>query len=254
MIRYALLGLLQGLTEFLPVSSSGHLVLAQVALGVDAPGAALEAAVHLGTLLALLLHFRRDLTHLAVRAGQRGEERRYIGYLALGTLPVAVVGFLAREPIERAFASPALVGGMLLVTALALLLGDRCAGRAARERVRLRDALAVGVAQAVALLPGISRSGSTLTMGIGLGLRPTVAAQFSFLLAIPAVAGGSLFALLGAMTEPGLDWIGLAVAMGCALGSGLITIRAFLRIVRSGVLWPFALYCAVLGGVALVMG
>jgi len=112
----------------------------------------------------------------------------------------------------------------------------------------------VGVAQAVALLPGISRSGSTLTMGIGLGLRPTVAARFSFLLAIPAIAGASLFALLGAMTEPGLDWIGLAVAMGCALGSGLITIRAFLRIVRSGVLWPFALYCAVLGGVALVMG
>ncbi|MFH1609397.1 MAG: undecaprenyl-diphosphate phosphatase [Candidatus Bipolaricaulota bacterium] len=253
MIRYALLGLLQGLTEFLPVSSSGHLVLARAALGMAVPGAALEAAAHLGTLLALLLYFRRDLAHLA-HIRRRGEERRYVGLLALGTVPVAVVGFFARNAIERAFGSPSLVGWMLLVTAVVLVVGDRQARRALRDRVRVMDALAVGLAQAAALLPGISRSGSTVAKGIALGLRPSTAARFSLLLAIPAIAGASAFALAQAAGRPGVEWAGLATAMGCAFVSGLAAISLFLRIVRVGVLWPFALYCTALGITVLVLG
>lgn len=254
MIRYALLGLLQGLTEFLPVSSSGHLVLARIALGVEAPGAIVEAAAHLGTLLSLFLYFRRDLGRLAVGFLRRGEERRYLGHLAVATLPVVVVGLLARGAIERAFGASALVGGMLLVTALALAIGDRRASRARRDRVRMGDALAVGLAQAAALLPGISRSGATVAMGIGRGLRPAHAARFSFLLAIPAIGGASLFALRGACGSAGTDWASLAVTAGCAFVSGFLAIPLFLRIVRSGVLWPFALYCALLGGTVLVWG
>lgn len=254
MIRYALLGLLQGLTEFLPVSSSAHLVLAQVALGVAAPGIALEGAAHLGTLVALLLYFRRDLARLAIGVGRRGEDRRYVGLLALGTVPVVAAGLLAREAIERAFGSPHLVGWMLFLTAAVLLLGNVLARRASRERVRALDALAVGLAQAAALLPGISRSGATVSKGIALGLSPSVAARFAFLLAIPAVTGASLVALLGGAAEPGLDWVGLAVAAGCACASGCVAIRLFLRIVRAGVLWPFALYCASLGLAVVVWG
>ncbi|GAB4304974.1 MAG: undecaprenyl-diphosphate phosphatase [Candidatus Bipolaricaulota bacterium] len=253
MIRYALLGLLQGLTEFLPVSSSGHLVLARIALGVDAPGASVEAAAHLGTLLSLLLYFRRDLCSLAVGLLRRGEERGYLGRLVVATLPVIVAGLLARDAIERAFGAPALVGGMLLVTALALAIGDRRASRGRRGRVRIGDALAVGLAQAAALVPGISRSGATVATGIGLGLQPAHAARFSFLLAIPAIGGASLFAL-GASGGGGADWTSLAVTAGCAFASGFVAIHFFLRIVRSGVLWPFALYCALLGATVLGWG
>lgn len=254
MIRYALLGLLQGLTEFLPVSSSGHLVVARALLGVSVPGVALEAAAHLGTLWALLLYFRRDLVHLAVRARFRGEERRYVALLALGTVPVALVGLVARDAIEQTFAAPALVGWMLWVTAAVLVVGDRRARGGSRDRVCVADAVAVGLAQAAALLPGISRSGSTVAAGLARGLRPVVAARYSFLLSIPAVAGASAFALLPAVGRPGVEWAGLALAMGCAFASGLAAISLFLRVVRAGVLWPFALYCAALGTAVLALG
>jgi undecaprenyl-diphosphatase len=253
-IRYALLGLLQGLTEFLPVSSSGHLVLARIALGVDAPGIALEAAVHLGTLASLLLYFRRDVVCLALGWVRGGEERRQLGLLLVGTIPVVAVGLLARGGIERAFGSPLLVGGMLFVTALVLLFGDRRVGRALRGKVRWVDAAAVGLAQAAALLPGISRSGATVVTGIGMGLTPSAAARFSFLLAIPAIGGAALFSLLAVARQPDVNWAGLAVAMGCAAASGLVAVRTFLRIVRAGVLWPFALYCAAAALAVLVLG
>lgn len=254
MIRYALLGLVQGLTEFLPVSSSGHLVLARALLGVSVPGVALEATAHLGTLIALLIYFRRDLVQLTIAVVRPGEERRYVGLLVLGTVPVVVVGLLARSAIERAFGSPSLVGWMLLVTAAALGWGQVQARRATRDRVRLPDALAVGLAQAAALLPGISRSGSTVAAGLGLGLRPTVAARYSFLLAIPAIGGASVVTLVQTAGHPAVEWSGLAVTMGCAFASGLVAIPVFLRILRAGVLWPFALYCAAIGLIVLVLG
>lgn len=254
MIRYALLGLLQGLTEFLPVSSSGHLVLARALLGVESPGVTLEAAAHLGTLGALLVYFRWDLVRLAGGLLGRREGRATTGLLLVGTVPLAAVGFLARGAIERAFRMPSLVGAMLLVTAFALGIGDLCARRARRDRVTLGDAVAVGLAQAAALLPGLSRSGATVAMGVGLGLQPASAARFSFLLAIPALTGASLVALLTVAREPGLDWVGLAVAGSCALASGLVAIHLFLRILRSGRLWPFALYCALAGFAVLGWG
>lgn len=257
MIRYALLGLLQGLTEFLPVSSSGHLVLARTVLGVESPGASLEAVVHLGTLCALLVYFRRDLSRLAVGLFRRGEERQSVGQLVLGTVPVVAAGLLARGAITRAFGAPVFVGAMLVLTALTLALADRRVrhgGRAGREDVTVCDAVAVGVAQAVALLPGISRSGATVAMGIGRGLHPSRAARFSFLLAIPAIAGACILALLDTAAAPGLDVGGLALAGGCALLSGLVAIRLLLRVVRAGILWPFAVYCGAVGLAVVVWG
>ncbi|MBC7092421.1 undecaprenyl-diphosphate phosphatase [Candidatus Bipolaricaulota bacterium] len=255
MFRYALLGLVQGLTEFLPISSSGHLVLAQKLLGVASPGVALEAAAHLGTLLAVLAYFRGDLRTLATRSLRRGrEERRYLGLLVLGTVPIAVVGVAARGVVERAFSAPALVGWMLIATA-ALLAGAGWWGqRTRREQPRAGDAIVVGLAQAAAILPGLSRSGATVAAGLGTGLTPREAVRFSFLLSIPAIAGGGAFALV---TTPGLaamNWGGLAVGAATAFAGGLAAIRFFLAAVRSLRLWPFALYCVAVGVVAILVG
>lgn len=254
MIRYALLGLVQGLTEFLPVSSSGHLALGQALLGVESPGLALEAAVHLGTLGAVLLYFGGDLLALAGGLATDRAARRYVLLLALGTLPVALVGLLLGEVLEGAFASPRAVGGAFLGTALLLGLGAWAARRARRETVTVGDAGAVGVAQALALLPGISRSGATVAAGLLRGLSPASAARFSFLLSIPAIGGASALALARAVGEPGLSPGGLALAGGCAFASGLLGIHVFLSLLRRGKLWPFALYCTALGLAALAWG
>ncbi len=253
MYRYALLGLLQGFTEFLPVSSSGHLVLAQHLLGLDPPEVALEAVLHLATLVAVVGYFHRALRELArglVSPGG-GTERSYLGSLALGTLPIAVVGYLFREGIKGAFTSPSTVGWMLLVTAAALGLAGWRASRARREELRPLDAFVVGLAQAVALLPGASRSGLTISAGILRGVSPQEAARFSFLLSLPALLGAGLLALLEAPPPlaPG-EAEGLALAGLMALISGLAAIHLLLRLLRR-LPW-FALYCLVLGLLILI--
>ncbi|MCX7750406.1 MAG: undecaprenyl-diphosphate phosphatase [Candidatus Bipolaricaulota bacterium] len=254
MIRYALLGLVQGLTEFLPVSSSGHLALGGLLLGVESPGLALEAAVHLGTLGAVLLLFRRDLLGLAQGLARDPGARRYVLLLALGTLPIALVGLLLGDVLEGAFASPRAVGAGFLGTAALLALGRVATRRTRREAVNAADALVVGLAQGLALLPGISRSGATVAAGLVRGLRPEAAARFSFLLSIPAIGGASALALARAAGDPGLSLPALAVAFLCAFGSGLLAIRLFLALLRRGILGPFALYCALLGLAALTWG
>ncbi|MGC9529792.1 MAG: undecaprenyl-diphosphate phosphatase [Candidatus Bipolaricaulaceae bacterium] len=252
MYRYALLGLLQGLTEFLPVSSSGHLVLAQRLLGLDPPGVALEGAVHLGTLLAVVVYFRKDLIWLLSGVGCR-EARRYLGLLMLGTLPVVAVGLGLRGAVEQAFSSVSLVGALLLVTAAALAGADWAAGRARRDRVGPGAALAVGVAQAASLLPGVSRSAITISAGMFAGVRPEAAARFSFLLAVPAVLGAGMVSLwdAGAAPLPAGTWPGLAVGAAVAALSGLAAIHALLALLRRRRLRLFAAYCGAVGVAAI---
>ncbi|MEW6072931.1 MAG: undecaprenyl-diphosphate phosphatase, partial [Planctomycetota bacterium] len=188
----ALLALLQGLTEFLPVSSSGHLVLAQAALGLREPALAIDVALHGGTLLAVLAVYRADLRSIA-RDALQGRPRELL-LLAVGSLPAAGVGIGLRSFVEEAFASPRLAAAGLLATALILGVGE--AGRRRRARAGTAAAavpgyaaaLAIGTAQAVAILPGVSRSGSTIAAGLLLGLAPPAAARFYFLRSIPAVA------------------------------------------------------------------
>jgi undecaprenyl-diphosphatase len=250
--RYVLLGLLQGLTEFLPVSSSGHLVLAQRLLGLDSPGVALEAALHLGTLLAVVIYFWGDVARLAagsLRPSGR-EERRYVLFLALATLPIALAGFLGRDLLERAFSSPRLVGALLLVTALVLAAASLLSPR--RRGVVLGDAIWVGIAQVAALLPGISRSGITISAGLLRGLSPEEAARFSFLLSIPAVAGAGVLGLLDGGGQAG-EGAGLLVGALVALASGLGAIHFLLRLLYRGRLWWFSVYCLAVGIVALVL-
>jgi undecaprenyl-diphosphatase len=250
MIRYLWVGLVQGVTEFLPVSSSGHLVLAQRLIGLNPPGVLLEAMLHLGTLGAILIVFWKDLWKLlsAVRGRGTVEQRKDVGLLLMGSVPVVVAGLLLRRVVEGAFASLWTVGLGLLGTAVALSLGHRARRRAVRSQVRVRDALTVGMAQAVALFPGVSRSGITLSAGMTGGLSSHASARFSFLLAVPALAGAGALQLAEALrgTET-VHWPGVALGTATAFVSGWLALRALLYLLRRGRFWVFAVYCAVVG-------
>jgi len=250
MIRYVLLGLVQGLTEFLPVSSSGHLVLAERWLGLDSPGVLLEAMLHWGTLAAILIVFRKDIVALlrSLRGKGSVEQRKEVGFLIAGTVPIVVVALLFRETIQSAFSSLLGIGIGLLLTALILALGHLARARARRPSIRFPDAVVVGLAQAAAVFPGISRSGVTISAGTAMRLSAADAVRFSFLLAIPALFGAGLLHLLDAMNSSGSqNWLGILIGTLCAFGSGWLALRAVLRLVRQGRFWIFAVYCFLVG-------
>jgi len=255
MIRYVLLGFVQGLTEFLPVSSSGHLVLAGRWLGVDPPGVLLEAMLHWGTLAAILIVFRKDIVDLLKSLRGKGsvEQRKEVGFLIAGTVPVVAVALLFRETIQSAFSSLLGVGIGLLITALVLTVGHLARARARRPSIQFPDALVVGLAQAVSVFPGISRSGITISAGTSIGLTAPQAARFSFLLAIPALFGAGLLHLLDALKAPGAqNWLGILIGTICAFGSGWLALRLVLSLVRRGRFWIFAVYCFLLGSVTIL--
>jgi len=257
LIRYALIGLIQGLTEFLPVSSSGHLVLAQRWLGVEPPGVLLEALLHWGTLAAILVVYRRDLLEFTRIFSRRGtfERRREAGLILAGSVPIAVFGLLVRSRIEAAFSSPLAVGAALLATAALLAIGGRLSHRAQRQTVRFVDALAVGAAQAAALFPGISRSGSTIVTGMTMGVDARRSTRFSFLLAIPALFGAGLYSIADAARSGTLSaapWLGLLIGTIVAFLVGWAAIRLLLRIIARGRLWTFGIYCAALGTAVII--
>jgi len=253
-IRYLLLGIVQGLTEFLPISSSGHLVLAEKLLNIDPPGVLLEAVLHLGTLLAVLFVFRKDVLRLTLGLAKT-QERNELGRLVVGTLPIAILGFLFRERIEAAFSSVLLTGICLIITGGILLLADRASRSARRDGVHLLDSLLIGLAQAGALLPGISRSGATIATGMLRGIQGRVAARFSFLLSIPAIIGGGGFKLYEALREPNAyksEWGGLLLGALVAGFVGALAIKGLLAIIARGKLKTFGFYCLALGLAALI--
>ena len=248
MLSAIIWGLVQGLTEFLPISSSGHLVLVPAALSalgleLEEPTLAISAVLHLGTLLAVLVYFRGDVIRL-VRF-QPGS-RHLWKLLVIGSLPV-VVGLPLEGPLDRLQEEPSRVGLTLMGTAIILLVGTRVAkGGNKIEDARPGDALFVGVAQVLALVPGISRSGTTIVAGMLRGLAPGEAARFSFLLGIPAIAGGGLLSLLRISGEAGIDaslWVGMVVAAV----SGYAAIAILLAALRRVGFLPFAIYTLVAG-------
>jgi undecaprenyl-diphosphatase len=254
-LHAALLGLLQGLTEFLPVSSSGHLVLGRSLLDVHTPGADFEVFAHAGTLLAILVHYRTDLVAMAgsaVRLRRDGPGRLLLLVL-LASIPAAVVGLTLADPVEALFARPALAAGMLLVTGL-VLLSTRLA-RAGGERVRAPSAIAIGLAQALAILPGISRSGSTIAAGLHAGVDRDRAARFSFLLAVPALLGAAVLKTSDLVREPPGPTLLESYLVGglVAFASGYLALRWLLGIVHRGHLDRFAWYCLAIGAVALLL-
>ncbi len=240
------LGLVQGLTEFLPVSSSGHLVIAQQLLGVREPGVFLEVTLHVATLLSVVVVYRRRLGRLLVGvfAGDRAA-LRYVGLLALASVPAAIVGFGFEKRVEAAFDAPAFTGVMLLLTG-AILWSTRRLEKTRPEgpaEPGWRLALLIGFAQAFAILPGISRSGTTITAGLWGGMPGAAAAEFSFLMSIPAIGGAALLQLGNLRADVGL--IGatpLVVGFLTALVAGVLAIQALVWLLRRQEFHRFAYY------------
>lgn len=250
----AALGVVQGLTEFLPVSSSGHLVLLEHLLGVRRPGLALETGLHLGTLAAVIWEYRRDLADaLAALGGRQGsaDGGRILLWLAVATLPAGAAGLALGGLVERLFGSLTATAVAWCLGGLVLLAAGRLpAGRRTLVAMRWRDALWIGAAQALALVPGISRAGATVAAGLARGLTPSEATRFAFLLSLPAV-GGAVLLHAGGLAGAGWGiWLGAAVAGGV----GLLAVRAAAARVRAGGLGLFGTYCVALGSLLLLRG
>lgn len=247
------LGILQGLTEFLPISSSGHLVLAQALLGVKEPGVSFELLVHLGTVLAILIYFRTRIISLFRSLTDRSMagERRMVLYLIIGTIPAGLAGLLLEDFFEQAFSDPAATSVMLFVTG-GLLLATRFV-RKRDKPVKGGTALAMGVGQALAIMPGISRSGSTIAAGMLAGVEPGEAAEFSFLLAVPAILGAVVLKiddLLAVNRDLLAEYLAGAVA---AFAFGLLAVYLLLAVIRRGKFDYFAYYCFAAGGLGLYL-
>ncbi|MGI9327076.1 MAG: undecaprenyl-diphosphate phosphatase [Pseudomonadales bacterium] len=249
-----ILGIVQGLTEFLPVSSSGHLVMAQELLG-ETPGGGIvfEVAVHVATLVAIVLFYYRRVFGLAAGAftGQ-GDAWRYIGKLAVATLPAVVVALLARSFIEEQFASPVVAGCMLLLTGCIVWTTRYTIHRGEAVEPSWRDALIIGCAQAFAILPGITRSGTTVATAMALGMAPLAAAEFSFLMGVIAMAGAAVL-LLPELTSASPELVAsIAAGSIAALISGLLALIAFIWLLKSKRFYVFAWYAWVAGAAFLI--
>jgi undecaprenyl-diphosphatase len=249
-----LLGIVQGLTEFLPVSSSGHLVLAQSVLpGFDGPAVAFDVLLHAGTLAAVLIYFRHDLLTIAVDCSRPREGGlRLPLLLAVGTVPAAAVGVFFADAIRPLFTAPRSASIGLLVTAFLLFLAWKIGtgGTRSVESLTVWAAFFIGIFQAVAIVPGISRSGATIAAGVFLGLSGQDAARFSFLLSIPAITGAFLLES-GALKGMDSGVFYMAGALAAAL-TGWASIAFLMKLLGRGRLLPFALYCLVLGSISLV--
>ncbi len=297
------LGVVQGLTEFFPVSSSGHLVITEDLLGLRLPGVAFDVALHVATLLSVILVYRHRLTDLVLgvlRPGN-GKSWRYIGLLVLATIPAAIVGFAFEDWFEARFDDPVLAGTMILVTGsfvwssrwalrggarrplewapvvvagvVALIAGTALpfiavlaveaalmafaratAGPDPRAEPDTMGALLMGVAQCVAILPGVSRSGSTVMTGLWRRIDPAAAAEFSFLMAIPAILGAAILQLPDLRTEGASVSTGAIVIGGVAAAvAGVLAIRFFVAMLRQRSFHVFAYYCWLAGGLYVLL-
>lgn len=258
-IEALLLGIIQGLTEFIPVSSSGHLVLGQELFGVDGGGLRFDVALHIGTMAALIVYFWGDLVRLVRAVVRGGDDVRLAKLLVLATVPAAVTGYFLQDIAETSFRNPLLVAAMLATVGVVMLLAERYAADRSEQTpladVSRRQAIAVGLAQAVALIPGVSRSGSTITAGLLLGLDRVSATRFSFLLAIP-ITLGAITKVVVIDKEPilsGSDAVVLIGGIVAAFVSGLIAIRFLLKYLARHSLRVFAWYRIGLAAVAVVV-
>ena len=259
------LGIVQGLTEFLPISSTGHLRIVPAFLGWEDPGAAFTAVTQLGTMAAVLLYFREDLVRIAFawwrsvfdRPLRRELDARLGWYIVLGTIPIGIFGVLFKDQIETGARDLYLIGVALIVLGLVLLLAEKVGTRErAIEQIRTKDGFAIGLAQALALVPGVSRSGATITAGLFMGLDRPAAARFSFLLSVPAVVLSGLLELgtiLSENDEDGTGLLALVVATLMAFVSGYAAIAWLLRFLSTHSTVIFVVYRVALGALVLAL-
>ena len=249
-----LLGLVQGLTEFLPVSSSGHLVIAQELLGMNEPGVTLEVMLHFGTLLSVFWVFGRDFIDL-LRFPRDLAQRRFLLLLVAGVIPTAIIGVFLSKYMDVIFGSTLVVGAMLLVTGGLLKLltmlpvGDKDTGK-----MKLKDALWIGLLQGFAVIPGISRSGATITAAIWRGLDRGVAVRYSFMLAAPVIFGATLLEVKDMFTL-GIEramLLNYMVGGLVAFLAGIVAIKVFIKLLKEQKFQYLAYYCWAAGAFILI--
>jgi undecaprenyl-diphosphatase len=255
LLHIIILALIQGLTEFLPVSSSAHLILGSRLLGWQDQGLVFDVATHLGTLFAVLVYFRHELTAMVKAwlkpSGAESErrDRAMAVYLAIASVPALLIGFLAHDLVEFYLRDLRIIAWTTIGFGLLLWLAD-AVGPKQRDigEINLKSALFIGLAQVFALIPGASRSGVTITAGRFLGYTPDAAARFSFLLAIPVVAAaGGYGALRVATGDTHIEWSQFLLAMAFAAAAGWLCIAAFLALLKRLGLLPFVIYRLLLG-------
>ena len=271
-IEAIILGLIQGLTEFLPISSSAHLRIAGEFLpSAQDPGATFTAITQLGTELAVVIYFRRDIGRIlsmwfrqfgktrgahSVRIDRSHPDVRLGWLIIIGTIPIVLVGYFAQETIRTTFRSLWLVATVLIVFGIILGVADLLSKKTKElDEMTYRDGLLIGLAQVLSLIPGVSRSGSTMTAGRLLGYTRPTAARFGFLLAVPAVFGSGLYELVHSLGEPegAYGYVETAVATVVAFGVGLAVIAFLMRYIEKRSFLPFVIYRIVLGIVVMVL-
>ncbi len=253
LFKAIILGIVQGLTEFLPISSSGHLVI--VGGLMDVPMTAMfTIAVHVGTLLSVLIYYRKDLIDLTKGLFRKGmnDETRTVIYLIVATIPAVVLGLAFEDFFRGALENVMLAAVMLFVTGTLLLLPGWLSNLNKGEDVKWKSAILMGFGQAVAILPGISRSGSTITAGMLSGVEPKKAANFAFLMSIPVIAGGAVFEFGDVEHIPPGQLTICIVGALCAFGSGILAIYTVLNTIRRGKFQYFAYYCYAVGALSLL--
>ncbi|WP_243291406.1 undecaprenyl-diphosphate phosphatase [Bacillus sp. FJAT-47783] len=257
-IKYLFLGALQGFTEPIPISSSGHLVLAQHFLGVDLPGLSFEVFVNAASLAAILVIYRKDLTRIAMNGLQyiRTKDSNsksdffFIVYLVIATIPAGVFGVLFDDMIENLISEGVqIVGITLIITGIALYLIRNLKGKKNDGDLSVKDALIVGLAQAVALIPGISRSGATIVAAMALGMKQETALRFSFLLYIPVSLGTTVLAVgdIAGNSELSSQWAPLSIAFIASFILSYFSLKWFMGIMERGNLKYFSFYCWIVG-------
>ncbi len=257
-IQALILGIIQGLTEFLPVSSSGHLEIGKALLGVDIQSlednVAFTVIVHGATVLSTIVVFRKDIWVLikGLLQFKWNEETQYVAKIALSMIPIAIVGVFFKDTIEEIFSSGLLLVGCCLIFT-AILLGFTFYAKAKDKQISYKDAFIIGCAQVIAALPGISRSGSTIAAGLLLGNKRKEVSRFSFLMVLVPILGENLLSILdGGLSDSTIDILPLVVGFIAAFVAGLFACKLMIKIVNKGKLIYFAAYCLIVGTIAIV--
>ena len=251
-----ILGLVQGLTEFLPVSSSGHLVIFRELLGAEAPSdLVFEITVHVATALATIVVFRKQILDLlqGLFKFKYNQQTDFIAKLVVSMIPVAIVGFFFKDKVEELFSSLLVVGCALMVTALLLFLSDRVKARKEGKEISFGQALVMGLGQAVAVIPGLSRSGTTISAGLLSGASRNKVAEFSFLMVLVPILGEAFLDLVGGdLAASSISIAPLLLGFVAAFFSGLFACKAMIALVKKAGLKWFAIYCAIVGLIVII--
>ena len=243
-----ILGVLQGLTEFLPISSSGHLVLGQYLLNVKSPGNTLEILFHLGTLGSVVFVFFPDILNILITIKKKSTQKLLM-YIFLATMPAVIIGFILRNKIEILFESVNSVGFALLFSGLVLIISSISKNKNSQHS--LFSSMVIGFGQALAIIPGISRSGMTITISLFFGFSPKESAKFSFLLSIPIVAGVGMLGIQDMQSSETFSMDIIIVALFSSFFIGIIALKVLIKLLELGKFYIFGIYCICLGLVSI---